>query len=96
VTGKVTERKISERSCVACRAKHRRMELLRFVRADGAVVLDDSTRLPGRGAWLCRDLGCFDTAVSQGRLARALRTTIQEDKVATLREDVAVLLAEKE
>jgi len=66
--------KVSERTCVACRAKAPRAELLRFVRgADGRLIFDQSGRLPGRGAWTCSAIECFEGAIVRGRFAHIIR-----------------------
>jgi predicted RNA-binding protein YlxR (DUF448 family) len=62
---------------VACRTARPKRELVRVVRApDGSVTLDATGRHPGRGAYLCRDAGCFDLAGRRKALAHALGTTI--------------------
>jgi predicted RNA-binding protein YlxR (DUF448 family) len=62
---------------VACRTARPKRELVRVVRApDGSVTLDATGRLPGRGAYLCRDAGCFDLAGRRKSLAHALGTPI--------------------
>jgi predicted RNA-binding protein YlxR (DUF448 family) len=60
--------------------------LLRIVRTpDGRVVVDESGRVAGRGAYVCRDEGCMNRAIDRGALARALETPIPTD----LREALA-------
>lgn len=60
------------RTCVGCRGKRPQGEMLRLSRSsDGAVSLGAGA--PGRGAYLCRDAACFETALKTGRLRRALR-----------------------
>jgi predicted RNA-binding protein YlxR (DUF448 family) len=50
-------------------------ELLRVVRTpDGRVVPDETGRLAGRGAYVCRSLDCIDRAIAKGALGRALKT----------------------
>ncbi|HEX2234664.1 MAG TPA: YlxR family protein [Actinomycetota bacterium] len=63
------------RTCVGCRTRRPRAELVRVVRApDGAVALERSRGAPGRGAYLCADgRRCLEEALRSGRLARALR-----------------------
>jgi len=53
------------------------MRLVR--RPDGAVVVDPTGRLAGRGAYVCRTAACLDKAISKGALSRALRTPLPED-----------------
>lgn len=48
--------------------------LLRFAAVDGA--LTPGRKLPGRGAYTCRRLACFERAVAARAFARVLRTTV--------------------
>jgi hypothetical protein len=43
------------------------------------VALDPTGRAPGRGAYLCRDAACWDTAVRKRALEHALGTPIPFD-----------------
>ena len=53
-------RPIPTRSCVACRTARPKRELVRVVRTPGgAMVLDETGRAAGRGAYLCRDAACW-------------------------------------
>ncbi len=61
------------RTCVGCRAERPRSELVRFTVRDGKVVMDLGGRMPGRGAYVCREPRCLRAALRKGRLARALR-----------------------
>jgi uncharacterized protein len=61
------------RTCVACRTERPKRELVRVVRTpDGAVVLDPSGRLAGRGAYLCTTNTCWTAALKKHSLERAL------------------------
>jgi len=40
---------------------------------DGAIVVDHARRLPGRGAYLCRDRKCAEQALKRRSLPRRLR-----------------------
>jgi predicted RNA-binding protein YlxR (DUF448 family) len=71
------------RSCVGCGRKAAQSELLRFVAKDGRLV-PGSTE-PGRGAYTCRRLTCFERAVSRRAFNRALRQTVRvEQKLTSL------------
>jgi len=79
--------------------------LIRFVkRPDGTVSVDSGTleaetpggrrpspRAPGRGAYVCRDVGCADIAARSGALDRALRLegSIQPEVIAQVKERIA-------
>jgi predicted RNA-binding protein YlxR (DUF448 family) len=50
----------------------------------GELKIDESGRLNGRGAYLCRDAACWATALERGALARALEAPV----TAELREAI--------
>ena len=50
---------------------------MRIVRTPtGDVVLDESGRAAGRGAYVCRSADCLDKAITKGALSRALKTLL--------------------
>jgi predicted RNA-binding protein YlxR (DUF448 family) len=48
---------------------------VRFAAVAGVLVASRAAQ--GRGAWTCRNAGCFDRAVARGAFARALRQNVQ-------------------
>jgi predicted RNA-binding protein YlxR (DUF448 family) len=50
---------------------------LRFVAKDGRLISGSGE--PGRGAYTCRRLSCFERAVSRRAFNRTLRRTVQVD-----------------
>lgn len=67
-------KKLPERTCVACHAKKSQRELLRVAAHQGGVAaLDASGRLGGRGAYVCRENVCIETAWKRKGLERALK-----------------------
>jgi predicted RNA-binding protein YlxR (DUF448 family) len=70
---------------VACRTSRPKRELVRIVRTpDGRVVADDTGRLAGRGAYVCRSAACLTIANTKGALSRALETTVPTALLASL------------
>lgn len=65
------------RTCVGCGRKAPQSELLRFTAQEGA--LTPGRRLPGRAAYTCRRLSCFDRAVTRRAFNRSLRRTVKVD-----------------
>ena len=79
------------RSCVACRTARQKRELLRIVRTpSGTIAADQSGRLAGRGAYVCRQESCITIAIQRGALTRALEIPVP----AALLETLAVTLTE--
>lgn len=74
------------RTCVGCRERAAKADLLRLVvGAGGSVRVDPSGSEPGRGAYVHRRRPCVEAALSLGALARGLRTGLDEHEAATLR-----------
>jgi predicted RNA-binding protein YlxR (DUF448 family) len=63
------------RSCVGCGRKAPQGQLLRFAAVDGQLV--PGAGMPGRGAYTCRRLACFERAVSRRAFNRTLRKTVR-------------------
>ena len=66
-----------QRSCVGCGRKAPQAELLRFAAREGHLVPGRSE--PGRGAYTCRRLACFERARSNRGFNRILKQTVQVD-----------------
>ncbi|WP_255739415.1 YlxR family protein [Frankia sp. CiP3] len=61
------------RTCVGCRTRAVRSDLVRMVVVGGELVPDVHRRMPGRGAHLHPDLACLDLAERRRAFPRALR-----------------------
>jgi uncharacterized protein len=71
------------RSCIGCGRKAPQSELLRFVAKDGLLV--PGAKEPGRGAYTCRRLPCFERALSRRAFNRTLRRNVRvEPELASL------------
>lgn len=68
---------VAVRTCAGCGRKAPQRELLRFRADDGELV---QGRGPGRGAYTCRRLACFERAVDRRAFARTLRRTVRVDR----------------
>ena len=71
------------RSCVGCGRKAPQGEFLRFVAKDGVLV--PGAGQPGRGAYTCRRLSCFERALARRAFNRTLRRNVRvEPELASL------------
>lgn len=79
-------RKVPQRMCVGCREMRPKRELLRVVKStEGALALDRTGRMPGRGAYICPREECLRRAVKTRQLERALEARMEDAVVETLR-----------
>jgi len=78
-------RDIPSRTCVVCRTKRQRDELLRLVKTPAGQILFDSTgRMDGRGAYVCADADHWGEGIDRGRLNNALKVTIDDSTLRSL------------
>ena len=86
---KLKTKKVPMRMCVACREMKAKKELVRVVRsAEGAVSIDRSSKAPGRGAYLCNDMACFERAIKTRALERALSQKIDDTMLQQIKEEL--------
>jgi hypothetical protein len=82
-------RSVPERTCVGCRGREAKSDLLRVVRSpDGTLRVDPAGSAPGRGAYLHRTAACLDAATERGALTRALRSGGCAGAAARLRAEI--------
>jgi uncharacterized protein len=66
------------RSCIGCGRKAPQSELMRFVAKDGVLVAGSGE--PGRGAYTCRRLSCFERAMARRAFNRTLRQNVRVER----------------
>jgi predicted RNA-binding protein YlxR (DUF448 family) len=64
---------VAERTCCICRSTAEKSLLVRLVVHEGALVVDDLQRLPGRGAYIHLAAECLSKMGQAQRWERALR-----------------------
>ena len=82
-------RKIPMRMCVGCREMKEKRSLMRVVKSpEGVISFDRVGKAPGRGAYVCKSKECFERAVKQRQLERALETRVDEAVFTQLMEEI--------
>jgi predicted RNA-binding protein YlxR (DUF448 family) len=78
---------VPQRTCIACRQSKAKRELVRIVRTpEGTLVVDETGRQNGRGAYLCRDRACWESVLRGTQVAKALKIEIGDAERRLLRE----------
>jgi predicted RNA-binding protein YlxR (DUF448 family) len=81
--------KIPERMCIGCREQKDKLCLCRVVRdKEGLVSLDKTGKKPGRGAYICKSVICFEKAIKSKAFERALNTPLDEEVILQLKEEL--------
>lgn len=77
------------RMCIGCCEMKPKSELIRVVRnKDGEISIDKKGRAPGRGAYLCNSIECYQKAVKGKRIERAFKTAIGDEVFEALAEEM--------
>jgi predicted RNA-binding protein YlxR (DUF448 family) len=72
---------------VVCRTVQDKRELVRLVRTpEGQLVIDQTGKQNGRGAYLCRQRSCWEAALGGRQLSKALKMEIGERETKVLRD----------
>ena len=77
-----------ERSCVGCRGRAPKADLLRVVRTPSVCGWTRSARRRDEGRTCIAIRACVTAAVRRGALVRALRVGLAEEELARLRNDI--------
>lgn len=85
-------KKIPMRQCIGCGEMKSKRDMMRVLRTtEGEIVLDDTGRKNGRGAYLCKRPECFKKAVKSKGLERALKTPIPAEVYENLEKEIVNL-----
>ena len=84
------EKKTPMRQCLGCREMHPKSELIRAVKSkEGNIALDFVGKLPGRGAYICRNTECLARARKSKALERAFESQISPEVYEALEQRLA-------
>ena len=75
--------------CLGCQEMKPKKELIRIVRnKEGEMFVDLTGKKAGRGAYICRNMQCFDKARKGKRLEKAFETSIDANVYETLKSEL--------
>ena len=75
------------RTCIGCQCKKPKKELIRIIRTpEGKIEIDKTGKKSGRGAYLCGNVECLDTALRKNHLKRSLKQDITLQVLDELRK----------
>lgn len=89
----VKPRKLPIRQCAGCGERFPKNQMIRVLRTpDGEIVLDDTGKKSGRGAYLCKNAACFKRARKTHRIERELSCEISEELYDEIEKKLAGIL----
>lgn len=72
------------RTCVGCRQRGNRSDLIRIANFQGNLSVDSEKKMPGRGSWLHAKAKCLETAVERKAFLRGFRGKADLEQVTDL------------
>ena len=83
-------KKIPMRMCTGCREMKPKLQLVRVVKTpEGEIKLDNTGKLNGRGAYICKNTQCLNKAIKTNALARAFETSVSSEVYTALSEELS-------
>ena len=80
------QKHVPQRTCVVCREKKDKRDLLRIVNnAEEGVIIDLTGKKNGRGAYVCHSADCWIKVEKSTVLDSALRASVEPDKKMMLK-----------
>ena len=87
-----------ERTCIACRRKGKKGELVRITDSPAGVIIDYTEKLPGRGAYICPEKECIEKLLKPGggaALSRALKRNVAPPAGEAFYEELSAKIKRK-
>lgn len=82
-------KKIPMRQCSGCGQMKEKKQLIRVIKTNtDEILLDDTGRKNGRGAYICKSLECFNKAIKNHGFERSLKVKIPQEIYEQLKEEL--------
>lgn len=72
------------RKCVACGGHFPKADLIKVIKNDDGFFIDETQKKNGRGAYVCKNKGCIETAVLKKQFNRSFKTAVSAQLYAAL------------
>ena len=84
------------RTCIGCRGRFSKKNLLRFVRdAVGKLQTDPTGKLPGRGAYVCQSQACINITFKSQRINTHLRSNLSRQVIDSFKQELLSLVSHR-
>ena len=76
------------RMCVVCRKMKPKEELLRVTKYEDSYQVDKTCKLPGRGAYICKDGDCKEKFEKQRAFERAFKGAVPTELKENIKKEL--------
>ena len=85
------KKKVPLRKCTGCQQMMEKKELIRVVRQDeNQYAIDLTGKMAGRGAYICKNIQCFEKAFKSKGLERSFKSAIPKDIYEKLKSELVL------
>lgn len=85
------KKKVTLRKCTGCQEMKDKRELIRVVKtSENEYSIDLTGKVSGRGAYICKDLICFEKAFKSKGLERSFKSSIPKEIYQRLRNELVL------
>jgi uncharacterized protein len=86
---------IPERTCIGCYQKSTKANLVKLVLSDEAIIIDNESTKPGRGAYLHKNSECLLIAAKRNNFSRAFKASISPHIINNFKNEFSEWLMNK-
>ncbi len=84
------------RTCIGCRGKFPKKDLLRLGRnAAGNLQTDSTGKLPGRGAYVCQSQACINITFKSQKINTHLRSNFSRQVIDSFKQELLSLVSHR-
>ncbi len=83
----ISEKNIPMRRCTGCMTSKPKNELVRIVKTENGLEVDETGRKNGRGAYVCPSRDCFEKAVKRRAIPRSLKLEVTAEEMERLYQE---------
>lgn len=85
-------KKVPLRQCTGCGDMKSKKEMLRVIKTpDGDIILDETGKKNGRGAYICKNSSCLEKARKNKGIERSLKIPIRAEVYEQLEKELIKL-----
>lgn len=81
-------KKIPLRQCVGCREMKDKKMLIRIIKNEEGIFIDETGKKNGRGAYICPNVECLKKAVSSKGLERSFKSPVAAEVYEELKKEL--------
>ena len=81
-------KKIPQRQCVGCREMKNKKQLIRILKTDDGIIIEETGKKNGRGAYICPNADCLRKAVESKGLERSFKAPVDKSVYESLEKEL--------